>query len=344
MAGKLRKLFIVPLLLLALLLSCTTVAKDEVYVPHTALQRQALMDWRRTTLIVNGSAENSRPEKLVLSVGKSATSLELISLSGDSVTYSVDSGKVELDNLFIGESYSWTSFDKEGKEVKKGSFLVSPEPPRNICIDGVTNVRDLGGWISDDGEPIKQGMLYRSARLSENKNGDALVTEEGRRVINDVLAIKTELDLRKTSDNENGGITASPAGDGVNYISLPFLTGGGYLQKNLQYFPALFEILANEENYPILFHCSIGTDRTGAVAFVLGALLGMDRDDLYRDYLFSNFGYIEGMRRQSTIDEYLLLLGRYNGATLSEKARTMLIENGVKEEDIDSFLRIMEKK
>ena len=38
-----------------------------------------------------------------------------------------------------------------------------------------------------------------------------------------------------------------------------------------------------------------------------------------------------------------MLLDSYEGSTLAEKARRMLIENGTKEKDIDLFLEIMEK-
>ena len=55
------------------------------------------------------------------------------------------------------------------------------------------------------------------------------------------------------------------------------------------------------------------------------------------------FGAIGGLRRQKTIDEYLMFLDSYEGSTLAEKARRMLIVNGTKEKDIDLFLEIMEK-
>ena len=51
---------------------------------------------------------------------------------------------------------------------------VTVSGPRNIYVDGVENMRDIGGWgkFNDKGQYItymKQGMLYRSGRFNEDK-------------------------------------------------------------------------------------------------------------------------------------------------------------------------------
>ena len=48
-------------------------------------------------------------------------------------------------------------------------------------------------------------------------------------------------------------------------------------------------------NYPIDFHCIAGQDRTGAVAFILNALLGVEEEELYLDWGRDHDG--EGTRR-----------------------------------------------
>ena len=339
MLSLIRRLSVVALVL-CLLVSCSTTKESEIYNPHTVDQDKALEDWKLTTLIAKGDEEKSRPVPYVIDGLSSGEKLVLISGSGEESEIEIEDESVEIYNLLLGEYYSWTVFDKNGKIIKEGEFTVSSLPPRNIYVDGITNVRDLGGWKRDNGEVVKQGLIYRSARLNENESDEVLLSDEGRETLLS-LGIKSEIDLRKTVDNENGGITESPIGENVNYYSIPFETGGGYLQKNLTSFPALFSILGEEENYPLLFHCSIGTDRTGAVSFVLLSLLGVTEDDLYRDYLFSNFGYIEGIRRKSAIDDYLMYIERYKGETRKEKVYSMLIENGVEKKDIDSFVSII---
>ncbi|MBS7378888.1 MAG: tyrosine-protein phosphatase [Sphaerochaetaceae bacterium] len=335
--------YIVPIFFAFLLLSCATGTRTDYYEPHTELQIKALENYELTTLIAKGEEERSLPLPYFLDAGKDCTKVVLDWGDGREMEIEVEDGKARLINLLPGETYHWTGFSKEGEVLREGVLEVSPRAPRNIEAGGVTNIRDAGYWKGKDGKTIKGEMIYRSSRLSENGSGESLLTEDGKTVLLRDLGIKTEIDLRKTRDGENGGIEESVLGDGVRYCSIPMESGGGYLKRNLPAFSSLFEVLGDIENYPIVIHCSIGTDRTGAVAFVLGALLGMEEDDLYRDYLFSNFGAIGGLRRQKTIDEYLMLLDSYEGSTLAEKARRMLIENGTKEKDIDLFLEIMEK-
>ena len=198
---------------------------------------KALEDWKITTLIAKGDQEKSRPEPYVVDGLSDGDKLLLLSGSGKESQIDVDGESVEIYNLLLGESYSWTVSDDSGKCIKEGKFIVSQDPPRNLYIDGVTNVRDLGGWIGENGERIKQGLVYRSARLNENESTKSLLTEKGRKALAS-LEIKSEIDLRKIVDNENGGLTESPIGEGVDYYSIPFETGGGYLQKSLSSFPA----------------------------------------------------------------------------------------------------------
>ena len=53
------------------------------------------------------------------------------------------------------------------------------------------------------------------------------------------------------------------------------------------------------------------------------------------------FGDIEGIRRKTAIDDYLLFTERFEGENLKEKVTSMLINNGVEESDINNFISIM---
>ncbi|MDR1175040.1 MAG: tyrosine-protein phosphatase [Treponema sp.] len=48
-----------------------------------------------------------------------------------------------------------------------------------------------------------------------------------------------------------------------------------------------FQTLKNEANFPLIFHCSAGKDRTGFAAALLLSLLGVDREIVINDYLLS---------------------------------------------------------
>ena len=54
------------------------------------------------------------------------------------------------------------------------------------------------------------------------------------------------------------------------------------------FFRAFFEILLDESNYPLLYHCTAGKDRTGFATLLLLAALGVNRQTIIEDYLLTN--------------------------------------------------------
>ena len=236
--------------------------------------------------------------------------------------YSTGSTSLDVTNLKINTAYYWTvSYKSFVSEV--GTFKTNNTVIRGINVEGVKNVRDLGSFYK-----IKQGLLYRGGEFeSYNKSKDTLttlITSNGARTLTEEWKIKTEIDLRKNDEEskENGLITKSSV-DGLNYRSLPMFYGG----KNLLTYsddtfnnPArikdFFEILADQNNYPIYFHCSQGKDRTGILAYLIESLLGQDKDDIYKDYLYSNLADKSFQVKRTGIDNQY-------GETLEEYASHM---------------------
>ena len=106
----------------------------------------------------------------------------------------------------------------------------------------------------------------------------------------------------------------------------------------------VFALLADENNYPIYFHCSIGTDRTGVIAWLVNGLCGVSEKDLWRDYLFSNFGVINGSRRTGIEGDYVLRMRLTSGDTFAEKIYNFLKNTArVPESDMQAVIRIMKE-
>ena len=226
--------------------------------------------------------------------------------------------------------------------------------PRNIYVDGVENFRDIGGWGY-----IKQGMIYRSGRFNEDKEETVKVSisEDGLHEVNTHLKIKTEIDLRRTSNNEVGGLKdKSVLGDNVNYYQLPMAYGGNniltfegklsgddWVYNNPGEIKEFFKILANEENYPINFHCSIGKDRTGCMAYLIEGLLGFDQETMYRDYMFTNFADAGMCKLTDITDRYGKTLDEYpNGDNLQQKIYNYLNQEiGVSTGYLDNIINIL---
>lgn len=51
---------------------------------------------------------------------------------------------------------------------------------------------------------------------------------------------------------------------------------------------ATFEVLADPTRGAVVFHCAAGKDRTGVVAAMLLAVLGVSDDDIVADYALTN--------------------------------------------------------
>ncbi len=329
---------------------------------HTQAQAAYIAgDYTKISTYANGTKELSRPQSVNFSwsaedngaaVSAESYTVEL-SLSYDfteSIKYETDKTQIDIYNLLLDSTYFWrvtANLSGGKKSVSSTSmFTTSAAAPRNLYIDGITNARDLGGWKTSTGS-VKQGMIYRCGRLNESKREDVKVeiTDKGIREMKEVLGVKTEVDLR-TNEYERGGITSSPLGGGVEYVNIPMEGAMGEdCITNEKFHPAIkqfFTLLANESNYPIAFHCDIGTDRTGFFAFLINGLVGVDENDLYRDYLFSNFGKIDTPRVLSNIDGYVNTIKNSEGSTLSEKIEYCLINTvGVDKAEIDAVRAIM---
>ena len=270
-----------------------------------------------------------------------------------SKTLSKSDKQYEVQNVKIGTTYCWTvtAIDTDGATYPSeiATFTTDAQAPRNLTVDGVTNVRDLGGWRTEDGGCIRQGLLYRGGQLSLNFGVDTVVTKAGITTLKNELGIKGEIDLRESKAagdrNENGGLTASVLGDGVAYYNRSMLYDDSLGERSLAQIPAIFALLADESNYPLYFHCRIGTDRTGLIAWLVLALCGVPEEDLWRDYLFSNFGVIESSRTKSRIkDAYVKDIKNMPGNTFAEKTYNYLKDTlRVPVADLKAVIRIMKE-
>ncbi len=328
-------------------------ANCEVAI-HTEKQTKYLENsFDKLPLGVKGKKELSYPQAVefqwTYNGDKTEETKYILSISenkdmSNAKTYTSTTENVSVFNLKIATTYYWTV--TVGDETSKVyEFTIDGTAPRNLYVDGITNVRDIGGWVTEKGNRTKQGLLYRCSRLNNSKdNGCAvIITEDGKRVMLNDLGIKTEIDLRQIENGETGGVTSSPLGNTVNYISCPMDHSGDVLNDNKEQILKVFSILADEANYPMIIHCSIGTDRTGMLSFMINALLGVPEEDLCRDYLFSNFADIGSKR---TIDNlydsaYYKAIKATDGNTLSEKTYNCLVEFGVPDEHLDSLISIL---
>lgn len=335
---------------------------DDVSI-HTTEQAAYLAQQDYTKISANGLSESSRPNAVhfeweAIATAENAPAIEeyVLQISSNDdfstcLTYRTTESSYDVYNLCVATEYIWrvtAKFENGSKSVSNVStFATEAIAPRNLYIDGITNIRDLGGWETSSGGRVKQGMIYRCGRLnkSEQTTVEIEITQLGIDAMRNELNICSEIDVRMPNahNTETGGITSSPLGDDITYFNAPIEWNvSNILTGNKQAVIDVFAFLAKEENYPVIYHCNIGTDRTGLFAYLINGLMGVSEEDLYRDYLFSNFGKINGTRTLSGIqNSYVKTIKSYAGDTLAEKIENCLVDIGVASADIQAIRDIL---
>ncbi|MCR5184684.1 MAG: tyrosine-protein phosphatase [Bacilli bacterium] len=342
--------------------------EDEVNI-HTDLQQQFLDDNNyNTNLIQYGSGDQDLEKPLPVKLSFKVTSAKkyVVEISenenmSNPITYQIKKKSLDVYNLKTGTTYYWrvnATYPSNTFTSDIASFTVK-SGLRNILVDGLENIRDIGGYALENGKTVKQGLVYRCAKLNESSvaTPKITITKKGINTLVNDLGIKTDIDLRKTEldeegNDEIGGIKSSPLGDTVKYENCPMYYEGSTVlshtnsaknESNRQNIAKMFNLLGDRNNYPLIFHCTQGKDRTGAMAFLLETLLGVQDDDIYHDYLFTNLSKIGGGYCQVKAIEsgYYFVLRKYNGETYQERAINYLLDIGVTQQTINNILDIL---
>ena len=310
-------------------LPLSTDAQNEFRCRSHELTSTGKIDWMHLEK-KSGTPDGSLPRPIVFTwEGDDAGVLELSETQdfARARRFQGENGTCTVYNCKVAARYWWRVGDSEVR-----SFTTEDMAPRWIKVDGNTNVRDAGGWKTEDGRRVKQGLLYRGGEM----NTHVFITEAGIRTMVDELGIRTDLDLR----GEAVGVhTESPLG--VEYVLLPFAAYDDFAADPI-HLKEVFELLADESKYPLYYHCWGGADRTGTLAFMLGAILGVPEDDLYLDYEFTSLSIWRGIRCRSGEGMQGLVQGiEPYGSHVKERAEGFLRAHGVTDEVMDKIRRIL---
>lgn len=163
-------------------------------------------------------------------------------------------------------------------------------------LDGVWNLRDLGGLPVRGGSRVRRGMVLRSATLWYASRSDCAVLSG--------LGISTVLDLRDADETQHQPNWVDGA-IGAEHHSVPFsvpveefhgeyggmadpAVGERYLRlldHNTATVAAALRVLADADHRPVLFHCAAGKDRTGLLAAMVLGCLDVEPEAIVADYL-----------------------------------------------------------
>ncbi len=193
---------------------------------------------------------------------------------------------------------------------------------RGIPLASAQNVRDLGGYTTDDGRAVRWGAVYRSDALVEPAEAD--------------LEVLVGLDLALAIDLRGGDEAAAapirlpasariaaepiPLGEArpeeiarrfaerdIEGLDLNFQVEvtKSLLDEQAERFGAALRHVADPANRPVLLHGALGKDRVGLAAALLLRALGVTENQVIGDYHLSetyDWRRVRATSRQLVLD------------------------------------------
>lgn len=230
------------------------------------------------------------------------------------------------------------------------------EVNEGVAIQGVANVRELGGIMTQDQRVIKSGHFYRSGHLGKLKKKNFKTLEQYN--ITQVIDLRTDREIKKHPDrlpvtvqyyNEQafedsedmfskarkkvlkGSVTVEESNKAVEEFY------GIYVLDNPQ---KIREIVVRmlDSDQATLFHCSAGKDRTGMIGAILLSILNVDRKTIMEEYLLSNNGRVDDVSSRMKLAKF--------GKFLFPKIDYEVIENfsWIKPNYLDAMFAAIEAK
>lgn len=262
----------------------------------------------------------------------------------DGRDYELDPSAISLsiDNLMTGRTYEYSvtvteRADETTRTIDcRGSFTTA-ESNRFIYLPGVKNTRDIGGYRTQDGKRVRQGLLIRGAEIDARVDQSSYLTDKAAA---EPFGFRTDLDLR--SSTLYGIAYKSPLGDDVahHFYDAPAY-GEIFSSDSWPTLRSIFAELADADNYPIYLHCTYGADRTGTVVFLLQGLLGVSEEDMTREFSLTGLCSLD-YRTGVQLNGIYGGLDSISGDTINEKICRFLLEDvGVTQAELDSIRAIL---
>ena len=190
--------------------------------------------------------------------------------------------------------------------MKSTPRSTTEHPRRFIKVEGSINLRDFGGYKTQEGKTVKEGLLFRCGAMND-------IPEHAYDDFAE-LDIGVICDLRSHEEADS-----SPTPEGGPFtcrVHIPIWPGSStQFQENVSkesrgpspdqfaefmasvtrdiardhveaYKKLMRELVSTDKGF--LLHCSAGKDRTGFGAAIILNLLGVDPDTVMHDYLVSN--------------------------------------------------------
>ena len=236
--------------------------------------------------------------------------------------------------------------------------------PRVVYVPDVLNFRDIGGYKSTlvAGAKINQGLYFRCAQLdaatgstksclSNDGKGHAALKE---------LGIKCDIDMRDISNQPNKGKGPSKTSTDdwpITFVEAAVPSGSepgrwegatgtwmGTSCNIAEQYVKIFNAIANCDNEPCMLHCTYGADRTGIATFFLESLIGMEMEDMIRDYLWTQFTQGRSVKilesEGAEFPQWVSKTNNCEGDNFADKMENHLISFGIEKATLEHIREI----
>lgn len=188
-----------------------------------------------------------------------------------------------------------------------------------IALTGLQNTRDLGGYPAFGGRRLRRGRLIRSGMLMRAREDD-LKRLCGLHGLRTVMDFRTPMEAKQQPDpamegvryidnplldEASLGVTRESKPEFGDYVSqmlfyvrqagadvgayfertYPLIATGDFAIRQLRRF---FDVLLAQEEGAVLYHCTAGKDRVGTATALALSALGVERELILADFLFTN--------------------------------------------------------
>ena len=235
-------------------------------------------------------------------------------------------------------------------------------PSTLLKFDNLHNIRDLGGIQTGDGRRIRRGRLIRCGHLANLSDDDRFLLSQ---MLSTVVDFRTNQERNKQPDQEIPG---------VEYHHIPIvdsLTAGITREEEsdkgavalllhkpkeakeymcdmyssfamgkyaLSQYAKFIRLLTVPRDKAVLWHCTAGKDRAGVATVIVLELLGVSREEIIADYLYT---------RECLAEDILRLSAMYKkqegtDSPLADESLRYLF--GAEEEYILTFYNTVEQK
>jgi len=156
-------------------------------------------------------------------------------------------------------------------------------------LSSTYNTRDIGGYMTAAGTPLKKDVIWRSDRIIAPAAEDiALLREKN---ITTVIDLRTAEEVTKNPhglsdiagfDYHNLPITeGSRAPDSVDAVAESYINIAGSASAG-----DIFRTISGAEG-GVIYNCSAGKDRTGVITAILHKLCGVSDEMMIHDYMLT---------------------------------------------------------